>query len=186
MELGRPLKANYIIQKFGLENTNPNMLKFYQSFGLKGHNGWDFICKDKDPLYFNCLDYEGEVIELSYDRNAGIGIVVGVRTPRDNFKLIYWHLDRIEVRVGQKVSTGQLLGHNDNTGYSTGTHLHFGLKKCDENFNTLDRDNGYRGAISPEPYYKNVYVKELVDTQLRIIKVARKVIVLLKIAIGLK
>ena len=44
-------------------------------------------------------------------------------------KTIYWHLIKeIPVKVGQKVQAGDVVGYADNTGFSTGDHLHFGLK----------------------------------------------------------
>lgn len=38
---------------------------------------------------------------------------------------LYAHLSSVSVTAGQSVTTGQLLGHSGNTGYSTGPHLHF-------------------------------------------------------------
>lgn len=163
MILHRPISENYISQGFGLENTAPSMLEAYRKLGLEAHNGVDYKCEDGSPLYFNCYDYEGRVIELSHDTKAGLGIVIGIQTPEGCFKTIYWHLKDIGVEIGQVVSTGQLLGHCDNTGWSTGSHLHFGLKETDNNFNTINRGNGYNGCINPTPYFTNTYIKDITD-----------------------
>ena len=45
-----------------------------------------------------------------------------------------------------------ILGISDNTGMSTGPHLHFGLKKIKKVgkvWKTVDHDNGYKGSIDP-------------------------------------
>ena len=45
----------------------------------------------------------------------------------DGSMAIYAHLreNGVMVRVGEKVSLGQLIGYSGNTGYSSGPHLHF-------------------------------------------------------------
>lgn len=37
---------------------------------------------------------------------------------------LYAHLDLIKTNIGQRVSTGDVIGYSGNTGYSTGPHLH--------------------------------------------------------------
>ncbi len=56
--------------------------------------------------------------------NGGYGLTVDVYHG-DGVVTRYAHLSRIEVRVGQRVERGQLLGRVGSTGNTTGPHLHF-------------------------------------------------------------
>jgi murein DD-endopeptidase MepM/ murein hydrolase activator NlpD len=41
------------------------------------------------------------------------------------FATRYGHLDQYKVKVGQRVSRGDVIGTIGSTGYSTGPHLHY-------------------------------------------------------------
>lgn len=49
----------------------------------------------------------------------------------DGYETFYWHLrrDSVQVQVGQTVVAGDLLGLMGSSGVSTGTHVHFGLRR---------------------------------------------------------
>ena len=105
------------------------------------------------------------------------------------YKHIFWHLSKILCKVGDIVGSGDLIGLTGNTGkYSTGPHLHWGLKRCNNMNWTLDYQNGYKGAISPLPFFQNTFIVEYVNnlkTQLGLLKgllsLYKKAIDLLKI-----
>ncbi|KAF0132844.1 MAG: M23B-like peptidase [Candidatus Saganbacteria bacterium] len=46
-----------------------------------------------------------------------------------NISTVYGHMSRIYVQNGNKVSKGQIIGLVGSTGYSTGPHLHFEVRK---------------------------------------------------------
>lgn len=176
MKIYRSVKRNLLTQGFGLANTVPSLLPKYQSFGLKSHNGVDWSTESGDDVRFN-TDGKGKVIEVSIDSAGGLGVVVMFCADGKSWKTYYWHLKEFRVKVGEIIKIGDLIGLADNTGWSTGNHLHFGLKECDKNGETLDYDNGMLGAIDPTPYFQNIYVLDL------IIELQGKIIVLLKLAI---
>jgi murein DD-endopeptidase MepM/ murein hydrolase activator NlpD len=51
-----------------------------------------------------------------------------VRVNHQGNQTLYAHLRDIAVNAGQRVSAGQVLGHTDSTGNSTGPHLHFEIR----------------------------------------------------------
>lgn len=84
------------------------------------------------------------------------------------FIAIYGHLryPSASVRVGQKVSQGQVLGFMGSTGHSTGIHLHFEIRYLDEGAERADvlRDllldglpfSQYQvGSVSKPKYYRS-------------------------------
>ena len=68
---------------------------------------------------------DGTVVIATYSASAGNYVMInhggGVYT-------VYMHMSSIAVSVGQEVSRGETVGAVGSTGYSTGPHLHFGLR----------------------------------------------------------
>jgi murein DD-endopeptidase MepM/ murein hydrolase activator NlpD len=54
------------------------------------------------------------------------------------FATFYAHLDEIDVETGMKVAVGQVIGKVGNTGQSTGSHLHYEVRKNEEHVNPSD------------------------------------------------
>lgn len=157
MTIYRSIKYNIITQPFG-ENKVP----IYKELGMLGHNGWDWFLKSGTPVYWD-VDTAGQIIETMVDRYGGLGVVVQSKDGAKHYKHRFWHFKGFAVKVGQEVESGDLLGWGDNTGYSTGDHLHRDLKECTENGQTLNRDNGYFGGIDIKTFFKNVFVIDQIN-----------------------
>lgn len=84
------------------------------------HNGVDFAARS-DPV-FSVLD--GTVKETGNHPNLGRYI----RTLHGEVELIYGHLSRLLVSIGDTVMVGQPIGITGATGRVTGEHLHFSVK----------------------------------------------------------
>lgn len=101
-----------------------------ESFREHAHNGIDFAMEKNTELR---SIKEGIVDRVVYQPN-GIGKAVYIKW-EDNKTALYGHMNKITVKKGDKVNTGDLLGYSGNTGNVVGEnggyHLHFGLK--DEN-----------------------------------------------------
>lgn len=61
-------------------------------------------------------------------RTGGLGLAVYINHG-NGLETRYGHLSKINVKKGQKVSTGDKIGAVGNTGLSTGPHLHFEVRK---------------------------------------------------------
>lgn len=136
----------------------------YSSLGLRGHNGEDWATYHREPLYFP-VDFPeagGWFSVDASDTNGGLGIdvisknKVTLNGRTDHIKFRFWHLDTAWKDKG--VGLGEIIGYCDNTGASSGTHVHWSVKWCDENGRSLDKNNGYYGAWDFSPYFKNEFI----------------------------
>lgn len=95
-------------------------------FGPRGrhryHLGIDIKLATGDTV--KCA-FEG-VVRIAR-RSSTFGNVVMVRH-KNGLETIYAHLSRIDVKIGQRVEAGELLGLGGNTGRSYGSHLHFEVR----------------------------------------------------------
>lgn len=160
--LQSPLKVFKVNQTFGINGD------YYRDNGINidGHNGLDLYALDGTEVY---AAHDGVVVFTGHDNKAGLGVVIRTleKFPFEGkemyFKTIYWHLKEgsVTVKPDKIVKVGDLIGLADNTGLSTGSHLHFGLKpvyKGEKSWEwlTYKPNNGYGGAIDPLPYFENI------------------------------
>lgn len=146
MILSQPFRGSLrITQHFG---DNPEV---YGQFDLSGHNGIDFGMPSETEVV---AATDATVIVVSDQGASGYGKYIRLRTS-DNYELTYGHLHRATVTVGQQVQRGDIIAYSDNTGFSTGPHLHFGVRQFVPGTSTIaNYDNGYKGGIDPQPFFQ--------------------------------
>ncbi|AHH10429.1 M23 family metallopeptidase [Borrelia coriaceae] len=88
------------------------------------HNGIDIANAANTPIV---ATKEGVVVTVGFSV-GGYGKYI-VISHNNGFQTLYAHLGSFAVKVGQRVSRGQIIGRMGSTGYSTGNHLHFTIFK---------------------------------------------------------
>lgn len=149
-----------VISKENYQKCPTGFVSVYGS--MKGHNGLDIRAYHGEPVYASAEGFVEEV-ETEEARGLGLGIITEkkydcIETGKEShFKLRYWHLQGFIVKKGDHVKVGDVIGWADNTGYSSGDHLHLELKPVEQKkgkwINTL-QDNGFNGAVNPKPYFE--------------------------------
>jgi len=138
MSLIHPVKKVHITQDWGVNEA------IYRRFGLSGHNGVDYRVFDdngKRATYGKSYaPHTGKIIEASNNTN-GYGWYVKIENDKEGS--ILGHHKELMVKVGDVVKQGDYIGITDNTGWSTGPHLHWGYYLKPRN-----KANGYSGTIN--------------------------------------
>ena len=128
---------NFIVvtSGYGLREGNEIVSSNHRGIDLCGTIGSRIIAvKDGEITYAGWQSGYGNCVEIKHiDENGKV------------FYTFYAHMrdNSLQVKQGQKVMTGQVIGTQGTTGNSTGDHLHFEIR-------TNSGWNGY--AIDPTPY----------------------------------
>ena len=154
-----PLKT-CVLRTAGLSTVNGarfGMTRKYPNGKPRPHQGIDLATDEGYRVY--AVEY-GEIVSIAKGLD-GYGFTVSLKiNNKDNPELngkfaFYAHLDRIDVKVGDKVNYGCVIGLSGDTGNATGMktvakggHLHFEIR-------TIQSPGlGLGGRIDPEPYIK--------------------------------
>lgn len=138
-----PQESIYISQGFG---QNPQI---YTQFGLKGHDGVDIAAPLDTHIY---APHDGNITFYT-DANYGNDIQMYFDEDGFTYELVFGHLHKYEGISPRNVKQGDLIGYVDSTGFSTGNHLHLGVRKR-LNGVVLDYSNGYFGYLDPMQFLK--------------------------------
>lgn len=110
----------------------------------KFHHGMDFSAPRGTPVY---ATGDG-VIQRADNRSSGYGRHIRIDHGY-GYTSLYAHLYKYNVRRGQKVKRGDLIGFVGSTGRSQGPHLHYEIYKDGEKINPI---NFYYGQLSPAEF----------------------------------
>lgn len=111
--------------------SNKNLKQTASGYGMridpiyktvKFHAGMDFSANVGTPVY---ATGNGRVKQAGWDGLYGNCIIID-----HGFGYVtrYAHLNKIEVKVGQNVARGEVIGQVGSTGKSTGPHLHYEVR----------------------------------------------------------
>lgn len=103
----------------------------------KHHRGIDFRCSVGTPVKATA---NGEVY-LIEEAEGGYGKRIEIKHD-ENYLTRYAHLSDIQVKKGDKVKSGQIIGLSGNSGWSTAPHLHYEVIKDGK-------------PVNPENYFGN-------------------------------
>jgi murein DD-endopeptidase MepM/ murein hydrolase activator NlpD len=114
------------------EINSPFGLRRLPGQAARNHEGVDIAAPWGTGVY---VAAEGSVLRTGYDP-AGYGRFVEIRHP-NGMTTLYGHLSRLDVASGDAVEAGARIGLVGSTGRSTGTHLHFEVRRGDRQVNPV-------------------------------------------------
>lgn len=110
---------------------------------VKFHHGMDFSANTGTPVYAT-----GNGIIKSAGWESGYGLTIEIDHGFD-YQTRYAHLNKINVKRGQKIKRGEIIGLVGSTGKSTGPHLHYEVVNKGRKVNPI---NYYFMDLTAEEY----------------------------------
>jgi murein DD-endopeptidase MepM/ murein hydrolase activator NlpD len=139
--------------------SNDDLTRTASGYGLrihpiykitKFHSGMDFTAPSGTDVY---ATGDGVVIAVqSSQRGLGKHIMIDHGF---GYSSIYAHLSNFNIRIGQKVRRGDIIGYVGNTGTSVANHLHYEIKLNGRN---VDPVNYYFEDLSPIEYERMIEI----------------------------
>lgn len=141
LTLSKPFAGSWRVTQLFADNPQFYQRWTYDGVPLRGHNGIDFGTPNGTPIL---ATDGGRVVEVGFDRN-GFGNYVKLEHAWG--ESIYAHMHQVSVTEGEEVQRGAPLGPADNTGGSTGPHLHFAIR-----IHPYHRGDGWGGCCDPQTF----------------------------------
>lgn len=125
---------------------------------LRMHSGVDFTAPNGTPIYA-----PGNGVVKKVERNRhGYGLMI-VIDHGYGYETLYAHMSKFEVKRGQQVKRGEVIGYVGNTGVSTAPHLHYEVMRHGKKVNPV---NYFFNDLSPEEFEYIIEVASRVNQSL--------------------
>lgn len=130
-----PPTVGYLSSGYGVRVAPLANVKEEGESLLGFHTGLDISNQPGTPIQATA---DGEVVQAGWMDRYGWGVVI---RHGGDFETLYAHLERLDVKPGQKVQRGDILGGMGRSGNATGVHLHYEVRRGGK-------------PINPSPYLK--------------------------------
>ena len=139
--------------------TNDNLKRTASGYGMKMHPIYKIV------MFHNGMDFTAPIGTEVFA--TGKGVVTSVVKSQKNlgnyvtidhgygYTSTYAHLDKINVKKGQRVNRGDVIGLVGNSGLSVAPHLHYEIKYKDK---YVDPSNFFFSDLSLEEYEKLIEI----------------------------
>ena len=114
------------------------------------HWGMDFSAPEGTPIY---ATGDGVIKRISSSK-IGFGKMIEIKHGF-GYETLYGHLSKFNVKKGQKVKRGDIIGYVGNTGTSTAPHLHYEVHIRGKKVNP---QHYYFNDLSPDEYEKMISI----------------------------
>jgi len=118
----------------------------------KFHEGIDFTAPVGTDIY---ATGDGTVTSVEFSR-SGYGNCI-IINHGFGYQTVYAHLSKMNVKKGEKVKRGQVIGFVGNTGKSTSPHLHYEVRKSGR---PVDPINYFFNDITPAEYAQMIELSQ--------------------------
>lgn len=125
----------------------------------KFHYGLDFTSPIGTPIYATGDAYVEYAIPSTEKASQGYGNVI-ILNHSYGYKTLYAHMSRFNIKKGQKVKRGEIIGYVGSTGLSTGPHLHYEVIKDGQKVNPV---NYLFNSLTPEEYEKIIEISNNIE-----------------------
>lgn len=133
---------------------NRNLKRLASGYGMRMHPilkvrrmhaGCDFSAPQGTPIF---ATGDGKIVRARYSKTSGNMITIDHGY---GYKTKYMHMSKFEVKEGQKVKRGDIIGYVGNTGLSKAPHCHYEVWKDKKHINPV---NFFYNDVTDEEFDK--------------------------------